>query len=476
MTSSPSTEPLSVSQLNQNVHQCLEYHFRGLWLKAEVGSRKDYANFMFLTLKDEYSSLRAIIWSKTLNMLKSLPEKGDEILVRGSISTPRKESSFSFIIESLEFAGDGAIRRRLIELHNQLEKEGLFARSRPLPQLPKAVGLVTSQKGAAIADFKETARMRAPQIPIYVENAAMQGNRAVQSIKEALVRVSQAPGVEVIVLTRGGGSDEDLWVFNQEDLVRFLYQSPKPIVVAIGHQIDHLLAEKVADYRAHTPTAAAELVFPNLVHLQQSIHHALAQLSQGIFKHWSIRDNQLQSMLQFFKHPYSFQNQFQRLNMLENRLHQVVSLFLQKQSKEHGTLQTRLYARSPEIRLQQTRTSYKLAQRTLLAFDPVSDLKVALEHLIDDLHLAIEARLNQFNYQSAEHMMRLDDLSPLSILSRGYSIVHHQEKILTSSQMLSIGDDVQIKLHQGELKATVTQIMHSSSKNEEDLNSSDQRD
>ncbi len=389
----------TVSELNRRLKELLEGSFPFLWVEGEISGLKSSPNgHLYFNLRDDGASLQAVLFRAYRPKLLFKLEDGMHVLCFGRLSLYEPRGQYQLVVQQVEPLGIGAFQVALAQLKEKLAREGLLdpTLKRPLPFLPKVVGLITSLHGAAIHDFLKVGLCRFPRASIYIYPVRVQGPQASQEILEGLKLLSSLGEVEVIVITRGGGASEDLWAFNDESLARAIRKCRVPVVSAVGHEIDYTICDLVADARAPTPTAAAELVFPRLEELENKLSNLQKELVKGLEKQLRL------------KH--------ERLSSLANRL------------------------RSPgEKILEQKKEISHLKRRLLLALERNFKTKREMLRLLSG---------------------RLEALSPLAVLARGYSIVRRQSgEVVRDSSSLKEGEILEIILHKGRLKALIKEIL-----------------
>jgi exodeoxyribonuclease VII large subunit len=361
-------------------------------------------------------------------------------LLRGKVTLYEPYGRFQFVVEHMEESGEGALRRAYEALRQKLQAAGWFdaARKRALPTLPDRIGIVTSDSGAAIHDLLSVLGRRFPGIPLRLFPAPVQGKAAAPQLAEVIRHASTQGDCDVLIVGRGGGSLEDLWAFNEEVVLRAIFDSPIPIVSAVGHESDTTLADFVADLRAATPSAAAELVAPDAQSLLRRIEHPLLQMQR-----------QLTSRLQHAQ---------LKLDHLDTRLQQSMTRDLQQRSQQLGALQTKL--RSPKQQLQHQRLRLsQLIQRMQQQWRP--DWSRARRTSLDEwqrrLNISAEQRIQQSQHRLAQLAQNLQHISPLATLARGYAVAMNADgKALTSAAQVSENESIKIRLHDGQLSAVVT--------------------
>ncbi len=439
-------EIYSVSRLTIEVRFALEQGFPLLWVQGEIGNlAMPRSGHIYFTLKDPQAQVRCALFRNKANLLRFRPKEGDQVLLRGRLSLYEARGDFQLIAESMEPAGEGALRQALDALKQKLAAEGLFApeRKKPLPAFPRRIGILSSPNGAAVHDVLTVLTRRYAAAEVILYPIPVQGNEAPERIVRMLLHADARNECDLLILTRGGGSLEDLMAFNDEQVARTLSQLNAPVVSAVGHEIDFTLADLAADRRAPTPSAAAELVTPDRDELQQQ----LKQLQQRLSTQMNYRLQQghqgLDRMEQRLglSHPSRrLQQQRQRLDELDLRLSRRMNTNQQLGERHLAGLQARLLARHPQRQLQQMRLSLdKLAAR----------LTPASARLLEsrDQRLAALAR-------------ELHAVSPLATLDRGYAIARKlpAQSILRNSQQANVGDQLSLRLSQGELVVDVREV------------------
>ena len=437
---------LSVSDLNSEVALMLSRSFGVLWLEGEISnfSRPASGHFYF-SLKDNKAQVRCAMFRNRNLALKLKPANGMLVRVRAKIGLYEPRGEFQVIIEHMEEAGAGALQQEFEALKAKFLAAGMFnaEHKKPLPKLPTSIGVITSPTGAAIRDILQVLGRRAPQIPVYIYPVAVQGKLAKKQIESAIIKANLDKRCDVLIIGRGGGSIEDLWSFNESNVAKAIFDSEIPVISAVGHEVDTTISDYVADVRAATPSVAAELAVPDMVELRQQVKlkdRRLAQMMQGYLSHHQRSLQHLNHRLANHRPAYRLQQQQQRLDELEQRAKRAVDVYLERHQATVQQLQTRLEANSP-TRLLLTRQQ-KLAQ-----------LQTQLQQ---SLKLALQQKSNTLSLLAS----RLQSASPLTTLQRGYSIAQDANTgaVIQNSDSVEIGQTIQIKLHKGSLKASVTEV------------------
>ena len=341
----------SVSQLTREVRTLLELSFATTWVEGEISNLRDPGSgHLYFSLKDASAQVRCAMFRLRAGTLGFRPKDGMHVLLRGKISLYEERGDFQLIVDFMEETGDGALRRAFELLKQRLALEGLFAieRKKPLPKLPQCIGVVTSPTGAAIRDILSVLRRRFAAIPVVIYPTLVQGNEAAGKIAQALALANRDGRCDVLLLARGGGSLEDLWPFNEEIVARAVFESVIPVVSGIGHEIDFTIADLVADQRAATPSAAAELVSPDMSDWATMLHRIYLRLTQAIRMVLRHTDLVVQGLGKRLPHPVRrLQDQAQHVDGLEQRLCLAYQHMLRHKLAALAQLSARLQRHSP---------------------------------------------------------------------------------------------------------------------------------
>ena len=442
MFSKPSQTVYTVSRLNREIRTVLEQGFASLILTGEISNFITPASgHWYFSLKDEKAQIKAAMWRGNNRSQSYRPENGAQVTVRARVSLYEPRGDYQLIVEHMEPAGEGQLKQEFDALKMRLAAEGLFssAYKKPLPQNINRVGVITSATGAAIKDILTVLKRRAPQLEVIIYPAMVQGKEAHVHLINQIQLANARNEVDVLIVGRGGGSLEDLWCFNHEQLARAIYQSELPIVSAVGHEIDTTISDYVADVRAATPSAAAELVSPNTQELHSKVIELINRLNNA-FKHDMADKRALATQLQHrlnLCHPRNQLNQkAQRLDELTIALQQGMRNRLYQQERTLNNLTPRLMRQSPDKKLSQA--SHQLMQ-----------IQTRLEQ-------AMQHKLQHAQNSLALQASRLDSVSPLNVLARGYSITKTQQgKVVKSVDHIKTGDVLLTELADGAIKSTV---------------------
>ncbi len=393
---------LTISELTRKIRGSLEQEFFNLWVVGEVSNlKKPTSGHMYLTLKDTNAQLQAVMFKSVANQVKFELKDGMEVLTFGSVTVYESRGQYQLIIESIEPKGIGALQLAFLQLKEKLEKEGIFdpVHKKPLPLLPKKIAVVTSITGAAIRDILNVINRRFARVEILIYPVKVQGEGAAQEIAQAIRDLNAISDIDVMIVGRGGGSLEDLWAFNEEVVARSIYASKIPIISAVGHEIDVTISDLVADKRALTPTEAGELVVPRYDQLEDSLVKIKARLIQYLYNKILL----IKSRMQVIKNSFSFKRPFDKVFRLQQELDEITQ---------------RLVTRGKHI--------VELERQRLIGF-----------------------------------ANRLDNMSPLKVLNRGYSITTNveEDKPVKSSEGLTIGKRMRTRLFQGGFVSSVVEIL-----------------
>ena len=381
---------LTISELNERIKGALESRLEPLWVQGEISNiRMPPSGHFYFTLKDDNSQICAVMFRRQGTLLRFTPDNGMAVLCFGRVSVYTVRGDLQLYVDDMEPQGQGALALAFEQLKKKLAAEGLFAseRKRELPFLPHSIGIVTSGKGAALHDMLRIIDDRYPDRRIVICQVKVQGEGAAREIVEGIANLNRWGAVDVIIAGRGGGSLEDLWAFNEEAVARAIFASQVPVISAVGHEIDFTIADFVADARAPTPTAAAQMVVPCKRDLVEQVEYAAARLANGV-------DFKIEQLREIFQ-----------------------------------GLVKRLSDPSRKLRENQQR---------------VDELSI-------DLTRRLRQRLRQLKDRLAERSGRLGALSPLAVLERGYSITHKlpEERIVKDAAELQVGDALRIRFAYG---------------------------
>lgn len=435
----------SVSQLNQSVRLMLENQLGAVWLTGEVSNfSQPVSGHWYLSLKDENAQVRCAMFRMKNLRVSFRPTNGMQVLVRANVSLYEPRGDYQLIIESMHLAGEGLLMQQFEALKLKLAAEGLFAQhlKKNLPHFSKAVGIITSKTGAALQDILHILQRRDPSLKIIIYPTAVQGKDAATEIAQMIELANQRQEVDVLIVGRGGGSLEDLWCFNEEMVARAIFHSHLPVISAVGHETDVTIADFVADVRAPTPSAAAELVSRNQTELLQQLQYRRQRLEIALDRLFAEKQQKLKhlSLRLHNQHPQTqLRIQQQLITQLSHRLQQSLRHRWQKKAENLTALSIRLYKNPLPLRLQQY--EQQLAQ-----------LKVRLNS-----HMNLTLSLQQ--KQLAHLCGKLDSLSPLKVLARGYSITQNQQNFtIRSIKDVNVGEHIKTRLTDGNIISQVIRL------------------
>ncbi|MDU1574474.1 MAG: exodeoxyribonuclease VII large subunit [Pantoea sp.] len=446
MSLPPVANVFTVSRLNTTVRQLLEQEMGSVWLSAEISNFSQPASgHWYFTLKDDGAQVRCAMFRNSNRRVTFRPQHGQQILVRATITLYEPRGDYQLIIESMHPAGEGALQQQFELLKAKLASEGLFDQQhkQPLPEPAKQVGVITSATGAALHDVLRVLHRRDPSLPVIIYPTPVQGADAPAAIVRAIELANQRAECDVLIVGRGGGSLEDLWSFNEERVARAIFASRIPVVSAVGHETDVTIADFVADLRAPTPSAAAEIVSRNQTELlrqllsqQQRLEMAMDYYLAQQQRRFSRLDHRLQQ-----QHPQlRLARQQTALFRLQQRLNEAMENRLRQSLRQQDRLSQRLAAHQPQPRLFQ-------AQRQL-------------EQMRYRLQQSMEKMLNRDRQRFATLAAQLEGVSPLATLARGFSVTTDSAgQVVKKTAQLQSGDTLRTRLDDGWVESQVTSLL-----------------
>jgi len=421
----------------------METSYPEIWIEGELASLSTPASgHYYFSLKDEQSQLRCAMFRNRAGISRYKPKAGDLVRVRAKISVYTARGDLQCIVQHIEEAGEGILQRRFEELKQALNEQGLFDQQhkQAIPSFPKHIGLITSPTGAAVKDILSTLKRRCPSIPVTIYPALVQGETAAKSLVSSLNDAIQHQRCDVIILSRGGGSLEDLWCFNDEGLARAIYACPLPVISGVGHEVDITIADLVADLRAPTPTAAAELLSPDTSHLLEKLNNLSFRLPQSLKRLFERLAQNIDTRGRQLVHPrQQLTTKRDQVQQVSQRLSRTVSNQLAKQSKAVQQQQKRFIAQPPTKKITQSALdSHALSRR----------LQRAQINALDRRKQAFNALGEQLNL-----------VSPLATLERGFAIARDQNNvILRNASQAKPDQNIKVQLANGELLCTVLTV------------------
>ena len=438
----PERKIWTVSELTARIRDLLARNFTDIWVQGEISNaRVAQSGHLYFTLKDDRAQIRCVCFKQQLRLLKFSPEDGLHVNLRGSVSVYETRGEYQIYVEDIAPVGLGALQLAFEQLKKRLAAEGLFdpARKKPLPLLPRRIGLVTSPRGAAVRDVVRILRRRFPGVHLTLFPVRVHGEGAAQEIVEALKFFNRRRIADVLILARGGGSIEDLWAFNEEIVARAIAASAIPVISGVGHETDFTIADFTADVRASTPSAAAELV----VQTRREFDKHIADLRESLGGLIRVRLLELSRRI----HEFSGRPGFRRpLDLLRQR----------RQRADEFTSRLALGLRA---RLEQSRKRFNTAHVRVMSFDfraKIGKLHIRLERQSAELRVRSERFLRKKRELAERLRLQLEERSPLRVLERGYAIAYDAAgNVLRSTEQVALGDAVSVQLHRGRLTTEV---------------------
>ena len=483
----PQRRVWKVSELTQQISDLLEGNFPDVWVEGEVSNyRPAQSGHLYFTLKDARSQIRCICFRDQLRGIKFRPDNGLHIIVRGSLSVYEPRGEYQIYVTHLEPVGAGALQLAFEQLKKKLQEEGLFdaARKKPLPVLPRCIGVVTSPQGAAIRDILRVLKRRFANLHVQIYPVSVQGDGAAAEIAQALRYFNRVQFAEVLILARGGGSLEDLWAFNEEAVARAVAGSAIPVITGVGHETDFTIADFVADLRAPTPSAAAEVVVRSRAEFEQHIaehQRRIVQRLRFLLSEWRHRARDLETHRGFRQIEMLLRRRAQHVDDLSGALGEALRLKLavsrQRLTRAEAQISSfdlRARAVSLRRRIEQARERlhagleravtrkhrsfeslrFRLARTDLRA--RVSRLQRKWEKTLADLTVRMDHLLAARKRSVEAAAIRLNERSPYQLLERGYAIAYDSSgKVLRSPDQVATGDDISVRLARGQVDATV---------------------
>ena len=437
---------ITVTELNRETSQLLAEHFLSILVEGEVSNLSTpVSGHLYFSLKDANAQVRCAMFRTRQHRLAFKPENGKQVIIKAQVTLYEPRGDYQLIVESIEEAGDGALRRAFDVLKLKLSDEGLFdvAHKKKLPTLPKAVGIITSPSGAAIRDILTVLQRRFSAIPVIIFPVAVQGDNAKHEIARAIFTANRLKQCDVIILGRGGGALEDLWAFNEEQVARAIFASEIPIISAVGHETDFTIADFVADLRAATPSAAAEHASPDQQQWLSRFKYLESRLQQLLQR----KLNQKQQSLDWLtkrlqqQHPgQKLARNTKRIDELDARLNQAIHTRLRHKTSIIEAKIAKLWQHNPEITL--------------------NSIKQRQDYLSKCLVVAVTHKLEQVKQRLLNSAQTLQAVSPLATLNRGYALAIQPSsgEIIRSTEQLRLGDTIQTRLAHGRITSKIESI------------------
>jgi len=430
----------SVSELNRTVRQLLETHLPLLWVEGEISNfARPASGHWYLTLKDGQAQVRCAMFRNSNMRVNFKPANGTQVLVRCRVGLYEGRGDYQLIIEHMEEAGFGALQRQFEILKQKLVSEGLFAseHKQEMPSSVRHVGVVTSPTGAAVKDILAVLKRRFPAIKVSIFATAVQGEQAAGQIISAIESANHQAQCDVLIVGRGGGSLEDLWPFNEESVARAMFASKIPVISAVGHEVDFTIADFVADLRAPTPSAAAELISPDGDDILRQFIGFEILLADAIARKTTTLAQRVDSLKKRLRHPgHKLQEQAQHLDHLDIRLRRAMNNRLQQQRQQMNTVQSKLARVHPG--------------------EAISHYHQLLAMHVKQMSRSVKQRIELSQSRTVQAMHLLDTVSPLKTLGRGYSIIRdNQGGVVKSVTGVSAGDKLKSQVVDGAIYFTV---------------------
>ncbi|MDG1323794.1 MAG: exodeoxyribonuclease VII large subunit [Porticoccaceae bacterium] len=432
---------LSVSQLNRSVRHLIETQLPLLWVEGEISNfARPASGHWYLTLKDDQAQVRCAMFRNTNQRVAFKPANGNKVLVRCRAGLYEGRGEYQLIVEHMEEAGFGALQRQFDQLKASLASEGLFdsAHKKSMPQAVNHVGIITSPTGAAVKDVLSVLKRRFPAIKVSIFPTAVQGDQAAGQIVDAIAMANQHNQCDALIIGRGGGSLEDLWPFNEESVARAIFDSQIPTISAVGHEIDFTIADFVADLRAPTPSAAAELVSPDGSEMHAQFKGLEASLINTVHRRLQKYDQNVVNLHKRLRHPgRKLQEQAQHLDHLDIRLKRAVRSRIEQH--QHQTI------------LKRDRLLRQHSKSLLTEYGQ------KVKDAVGQLSKSVSQQLNAKMRHAEQTIHLLDAVSPLKILSRGFSVIRDDKNVVIKSvSSVSLGENLKGRVADGEIHFAVT--------------------
>ena len=437
-------EIISVSEVNSLAKGILERDLSNIWIQGEISSFTAHSSgHWYFTIKDKNSSLSCVMFKFENQNILFEPKVGDELILNGNVGIYAPTGKYQFNVKHIEVFGEGALLKAYEELKKKLEREGLFEASnkKDLPTMPKSIAVITSETGAVLRDIVTVLRRRSPTLVVTLIESQVQGKDADKFIVQAIKTANKKKDFDLIILARGGGSIEDLWCFNMESVAREIFKSRLPIVSAIGHETDFTISDFVADLRAPTPSAAAELISENHFNLPDSLERITNEIIKIISNKINYIGDNLKNLLKLIRHPGDkLRETTQQIDNYEMRIKNSLMNLILKKSKDLEQEISILKSSSPQIKIQASNNK----------------LEIISSALRNEIKVNLEKKKKRFSLE----LSTLQAVSPLSVLARGYSIISDEEgQIVRSSKNLSLNQKIKARFGEGQIIAKVTEYV-----------------
>jgi exodeoxyribonuclease VII large subunit len=438
---------LTVTALTKYIKRKFDYdpHLQDVWVRGEISNFKSHSRgHMYFTIKDEHARIQAVMFSSQNRSITFTPENGMKVLLRGEVTVYETSGGYQMYVKEMQPDGIGNLYLAYEELKKKLEEEGLFLEKnkKTLPSYPQTIGVITSPTGAAIRDILTTIKRRYPVVNVIILPALVQGNSAGESIARQIATANKMGNIDVLIVGRGGGSIEELWAFNEELVARTIFDSDIPIISAVGHETDFTIADFVADLRAPTPTAAAELAVPHIAEMAERISVRQARLTRSMKEKLILHNDRLSSLQRSyaFRYPKNlYAQKEQQLDRLYEKFENESYRTIKNKQDLYKTIMLRLSHQHPE-------------EKRVQAREQLIQLEKAFQKEIKGI-------LKEHNQVFASTLSKLNALSPLKIMERGFSIVYDEENtLLKTVKAVEPGDSLQVRLQDGQLDCQVIRV------------------
>jgi exodeoxyribonuclease VII large subunit len=437
---------VTVSELTASIRGVLESGFGDVWVEGEISNCRLWnTGHLYFTLKDGGAQIRGVMYRSAVRYLKFKAEDGLHVIARGRLAVYEPKGEYQLLCDHLQPHGLGALQLAFEQLKKKLHAEGLFdqSRKRPLPALPATIGIVTSLEGAALRDIVKVITRRHPHVHLLIRPTRVQGDGAAAEIADALRAIGRVPGVAVVILARGGGAAEDLVPFNQEPVARAIVASPVPVITGVGHEVDFTIADFAADVRAPTPSAAAEIVLAAQEELQARIDRHAGRLRAAVasaIDRRRARVHVLTSRRGLASVPAKIAMRGRHAAELSHQLQTAMALVIGRRAREFHAVRVKLEAHDIRRRLASIHGKLEAARGRLTA--------------------AVRRRHDRAHARLGSSVARLDSLSPLAVLGRGYAVCWNDERTAIVRRAVDVraGDQVHVTLHEGTLTCQVERV------------------
>lgn len=437
-------EYLTVSALTKYIKRKFDAdpYLEKVFLTGEISNFRLRPNHQYFSIKDDQAKISAVMFKNAFRKLNFQPEEGMKVMVVGRISIYETTGNYQIYIDQMQPDGIGALYQAYEQLKKKLENEGLFhLPKKALPKFPKRIAVLTSPSGAVIRDIITTTKRRYPIAQIVLFPTVVQGEKAADDVVRNIQRVEKEENFDAVIIGRGGGSIEDLWPFNEERVARAIVACNIPVISSVGHETDTTIADLVADVRAATPTAAAELAVPVLTEEIMRIEEKQARLQQAYTRQIQRKQERFERIQNsyIFRQPERlYEAQSIKLDQLNQRINQTLQRIVYEKQKAYTQIESRLYQSAPTVK--------------------VKEKKQEVDYLQEQLKNQVQQTMSK-KRQSFEQMVHaLDLLSPLKVMGRGYSYTTKQEKVIKSVQELSQNDTLQVHYQDGQVQTKVTEV------------------